>query len=66
MNALTQRQAAAAARQIPFDTKGLAIIPYEVVDGLHRVVAKQLRRSNMSGAQKGARRFGLLAQMGAY
>jgi hypothetical protein len=44
MNILTQRQAANQARRIPFDTKGINIVPYEVTDGLWRIVRKQLRR----------------------
>lgn len=44
MHRLTQRQVGAAARQIPFDFKGIAIPPYEVIDGLWRTVRKQLRR----------------------
>lgn len=57
MNILTQRQAARAARQIPFDFKGVSIPPYEVVDGLMRIVRKQLRRVTMSHEDKAVRRF---------
>lgn len=65
MNILTQRRAAQLARSIPFDFKGIAIPPYEVVDGLMRVVAKQVRRVSTPRDVRVARKFGLMADMGA-
>lgn len=65
MSLLTQRQASAAARRIPFDLTGTAVPPYEVVDGLYRIVAKQLRRLARTTAQRDSRKLRLQHLMGA-
>ena len=62
MTALTQSQAKALARRIPFNPFGS--LPPDVHNGLERVVQKQVRRVSITQAMREQLRWALRAQNG--
>lgn len=63
---MTNRQAKALARQLPFDFTGRTLKHRpDVLLGLKRIAAKQLRRVNQTSEERSSKRVHLQALLGA-